>query len=466
MQRLIAILALTLWCFDASAIAVKGSVTADGRAAAGVLVTDGYTFTKSDAKGEFTLDANDAAFFISIVTPSGYCAPRLNGHPQIYIALDPKTKRYDFTLKSFAGSDKEFDLVAIGDPQPKTSEHLSKFEKTFIPKLRQSIDPTHPQIAIMLGDIVWDSPEKLDSMQSIMNELGIAVYPVIGNHDHLIKGSTDDECTANFRRVYGPTYYAFDIADCHFIILDNIKYHGKKSYEEAVDDRQIAWLERYLQHIPRGSRICIAHHAPVVKPWISPAAPASARHLLSLLKPYEVHFITGHTHLNYNVDVTNYATEHNVAQINGNLWHDTMNRDGTPLGVAIFSRREGAFTWRYQTFDRPQSYQMRVWRRGELKEHKDEVVAKIWNWDTHWSVVWYEDDKYRGSMPRFNMEDPDYTARLDSLRDSGATLAKTQQAAPTNSYFRARPAAQAKEIRIVATDRFGNEYTEQIELKK
>lgn len=456
---------LAVWSFDLAAMPVKGTVTADGQPHAGVAVTDGYTFTKSNDKGEFAFEANDAAFFISIVTPSGFHAPVVNGSAQIYIPVDAKRKSYNFQLERFEGSDKEFELIAIGDPQPKTSQQLAEMRRVFLPRLQKAVDKQRPQIAMMLGDIVWDAPDKLDSMKLMMSELGIITYPVIGNHDHLLKGNTDDECTANFRRVYGPTYYAFDIADTHFIVLDNIKYHGNKQYEEEVDDRQLAWLENYLKIVPANSRICIAQHAPVVKPWRNMDMATSTQHLLRLLKAYEVHFITGHTHINFNTDITDYAMEHNVAQINGNLWRDPINRDGTPLGVQVFNEKDGKFSWQYRVFDQPQSYQMRVWNRGELKERKHQVVAKIWNWDPHWSVVWYEDGTYRGSMPRISIDDPDYVCYLETLKEQGKPLTKLHQPLAINSYFWARPSKSAKQVKIVATDSFGESYTQTIKLK-
>lgn len=68
----------------------------------GVTVTDGYTFAQSDEQGIFTLDADDQALFISLVTPSGYLAPLDGGIPQFYRAYDPAAKRYDFELATVA----------------------------------------------------------------------------------------------------------------------------------------------------------------------------------------------------------------------------------------------------------------------------------------------------------------------------------------------------------------------------
>ena len=52
-----------------------------------------------------------------------------------------------------------------------------------------------------------------------------------------------------------------------------------------------------------------------------------------------------------------------------------------------------------------------------------------------------EDGRYRGAMQRTQLDDPDYAARLDSLRAAGTKLSKVQRLRPTNFYFTARPSA-------------------------
>ena len=94
------------------------------------------------------------------------------------------------------------------------------------------------------------------------------------------------------------------------------------------------------------------------------------------------------------------------------------------------------------------------------------VVAKIWNWDPCWTVVWYEDGRYRGAMQRIQIVDPDYAAHLDSLKNAGRKLAKSQHPRISDFYFKARPSASAQTIEVVATDRFGRRYSERITLEK
>lgn len=469
MKRL---LLLTLLCCACCAAVfarpVRGTVTCDGKPVGGVTVTDGYTFVRSDAQGAFVLDADNEALFISIVTPAGYLAPTEQGVPRFYHPYDPSTKRYDFVLRPWPGSGACYELLAIADPQPKTSAHFERLGTEIIPVLQAQTAAKRQQgvtqAAIILGDIVWDSPELFAGVKEQFASLGIPVWGVIGNHDHDLKKYTDREATENYRAHFGPTYYAFDMGRTHYIVLDDIIYHGAKKYEEQIDSVQLRWAVAYARLLPAGSRVCIAMHAPAMKSWLGNRVMESAEGLMDAFAGHELHFITGHTHLNSNYDIRDGVMEHNVAQICGNLWWDPINWDGTPKGYQLFRECGGDFSWQYQTLGATPASQLRVWNCGEVKEHPGKVVAKVWNWDAAWTVVWYEDGRYRGAMRRVALNDPDYTAHIDSLKAAGKKIAKVQHPRPTNFYFTARPSASAREIEVVATDRFGRRYAERIAL--
>ena len=434
----------------------------------GVTVTDGYTFAQSDEQGIFTLDADDQALFISLVTPSGYMAPLEGGIPQFYRTYDPAAKRYDFELQPWPGSGECYELLAIADPQPKTEEHFRRLRSEVMPALQAATDNGRTrganQAAIVLGDIVWDSPELFAGVKAEFAKLGVPVYGVIGNHDHDLNKYTDREATENYRSHFGPTYYAFDMGRTHYIVLDDIVYHGAKKYEERIDTMQLRWAAAYAERLPAGSRVCIAMHAPAMKSWLGNRVMESAEGLMDAFAGHELHFITGHTHLNSNYDIRGGVMEHNVAQVCGNLWWDPINWDGTPKGFQLFRECGGEFSWEYRSLGESPARQIRVWHPGQVAKHPASVVAKVWNWDSYWTVVWYEDGRYRGAMQRTTLDDPDYTAHIDSLKAAGRKISKVQRPRPTNFYFTARPSASAREVEVVATDRFGRRYSERIAL--
>ena len=321
------------------------------------------------------------------------------------------------------------------------------------------------QAAILLGDIVWDSPQLFAKVREQFASLGIPVYGVIGNHDHDLNKFTDREATENYRSHFGPTYYAFDMGRTHYVVLDDIVYHGARKYDEQIDSMQLRWAAAYAERLPAGSRVCFAMHAPAMKSWRDERrVMESAETLMDAFAGHEIHFISGHTHINSNFDIREGAMEHNVAQICGNLWRDPINRDGTPKGWQLFRECGEDFAWTYQSLEMPEARQLRVWGPGTAEDYPASVIAKVWNWDSYWTVVWYEDGRYRGSMQRIWFNDPDYIANIDSLKAAGKTVSKSQRPRTTHFYFKARPSASAREIEVVATDRSGRRYSERITL--
>ena len=470
MKRFIVL--LLVCCLGAAVTArpIRGTVKCAGTPVSGVTVTDGHSFTESGADGTFTLDADDDALFISIVTPSGYLAPMEQDIPQFFRPYAASTKRYDFELRPWPATGEVYELLAIGDPQPKTAAHFDRLRTEIIPELRRATalgkQRGTAQAALLLGDIVWDSPELFAGVREQFASLGIPVYGVIGNHDHDRNKYTDREATENYRNHFGPTYYAFDMGRTHYIVLDDIVYHGAKKYDKQIDSLQLAWAAEYARRLPAGSRVCVAMHAPAMKAWKGNQVMESAARLMDAFAGHELHFITGHTHVNSNYDIREGVVEHNVAQICGNLWYDPINKDGTPKGYQLFRECGGEFSWEYRSLGSPAVRQLRVWQPGQVEAFPGSVVAKIWNWDPCWTVVWYEDGRYRGAMQRIQIIDPDYAAHLDSLKNAGRKLAKSQHPRISDFYFKARPSASAQTIEVVATDRFGRRYSERITLEK
>jgi hypothetical protein len=115
---------------------------------------------------------------------------------------------------------------------------------------------------------------------------------------------------------------------------------------------------------------------------------------------------------------------------------------------------------------------MDIYSEGSFKSCPDALVAKIWNWDNKWKVEWFSDDKYMGEMKQFSSTDPAYENDMEQLMSKGkikrAEYERGNFLKPRESffYFSAVPSPSAKRIRIVATDRFGRQYSKIIKLDK
>ena len=86
-------LSVVLCLLPLGAKTVKGTVSCEGKGLAGVMVSDGYRFAKTDGAGAFKLSTHKDARFVFVITPSGYVAPFESGAPQFYLPLKG-TKRF------------------------------------------------------------------------------------------------------------------------------------------------------------------------------------------------------------------------------------------------------------------------------------------------------------------------------------------------------------------------------------
>ena len=216
----------------------------------------------------------------------------------------------------------------------------------------------------------------------------------------------DFESENPWRENLGPTYYSFDIGDIHYIQLDNTLFTntggaqgtvGKLDYTEGLTADQLRWLEADLQRVPAGKTVFVGMHIQFTNryriadgklSW-SYAMPADCRaKMLDLLSPYTVHFVTGHTHINYANRITERMTEHNIAAVCATWWwtgnytngRTQMCRDGAPAGYGLFEiGTAGAndVQWHYQGIGKAADYQFRAYDLNRCLITRDKYCPDI-----------------------------------------------------------------------------------------
>jgi hypothetical protein len=93
---------------------------------------------------------------------------------------------------------------------------------------------------------------------------------------------------------------------------------------------------------------------------------------------------------------------------------------------------------------------------------KDEIAINIWNWDVKWKVEWYENGELMG-MPQQRIAKDPWAVELYE----GPNLPKKHkfvEPSLTEHLFFITPSANAKTIKVKATDRFGNVYEEEVKI--
>ena len=356
-----------------------------------------------------------------------------------------------------------FNLVVVGDSQPQTKKQLKELEEVIIPQIGTIIEEYratgYPTAILITGDVVWDTTKFLPRVKRAFESLGVPVYAVIGNHDHnKYHRYNEERAERKFIETFGSRNISFMLGKTLFLTFDNISF--ERHYKEDIDSKQLVWLAEIIEQTPENQRIAICMHAPAtdfnnggLKSYIKPLA--------SIVGNREVHFITGHRHHHGTADISDRMIEHNVAQVNGNLWYAPICSDGTPRGVFCIEEREGAWQWHHRILGKSCDEPLIIWSEGKVQGHEDYVVVKAVGWDDKWSIEWLENGINMGAMEQISILDPDYIYYVENEADYAEKYMERlrKSARPKNHYFRCKRTAKNSEITIIATDRFGQKFT-------
>lgn len=454
-------------CMNAQAEKVQGTVKGGGKALGEVIVTDGFSFAVTDSKGHYTIDLNDKTEFVYLLTPKGYVADFSSGVPQFYQRVEKSKTEYDFSLEQMKGDPNRFAMITMADTQLDTEHDVARMMDETLPDIQNTLKQYDgvQTAGIVLGDISWDMYVRNVDYKSFVRKLGIPVYPVIGNHDFdkYMTASPDADYAHIYKENFGPLYYAFQLGDVYYIVLNDMIYYGNKRYKTTLEiEDQMKWLELMLNCVlQQDKQVIIAMHAPL-KPSSERPMIDGGEHLKKMLmNKFQSAFITGHFHCNSNTDIGAGIMEHNLGAVCGTWWNGDTGSDGAPNGYQVFEGNGSEISWYYKATGHDRDWQFSVYPVGSVMERPESIVAKVWNWDDAWRIRWYEDGKLMGDMSRFYTYDPDYLRHLNGRR-----AVADYEPARTDHYFSATPSEDAKVVRIEVVDRFGNTYTQEVNVKK
>ncbi len=513
MKKLFILAAALLLSASLSAqMKISGTIrTADGKPISGVVVSDGFSCGVTNAKGQYKISTASDAYYVFYSIPSACRVPLKEGQPDFYKKLDKKVKKYDFTLEALPnGAEKEFMLFCIADPQAQNNRHLNRFKSESVPDLRAHADEQKlPVYGVTLGDIAYtegkvDATKFLPLMREAMSvdNLHFPVFQTIGNHDNAKAPVEVSEGCSTFNIAYqrpyeefmGPVNYSWNRGDVHIVHMKNVQYlSAEKSnkYEAAFTDEQMQWLREDLSHVSRDKMVVFCVHVGMYNRQTPNLE--NARQLLKEFK--EAHIMVGHTHfMNHSINKLG-IYEHVHAATSGAFWFSTVNGDGAPNGYGVY-RIEGtkiADSY-FKGVGHSRDYQIRMYRGdgefgGEYEPFKfqyaaDEVLANVFNADPLWKVEMYEDGVKTADMQRIKPLKEEVTPMPNGSRDwwacgfhlgvigrsygkvtTGQSLWKgggrTGYLTPCNHLYKATLRnPEAKEVKIVATDTFGNVYTQ------
>ncbi len=448
-------------------VRVSGMVRSGGKGIAGVAVTDGLQVVDTKADGSFAFVSGSDHQFVYLSVPAGYQIPVSRHHTaQFYQPLRANARgeaSITFELQPLAASDAQHTMLLLADIQAENAEEMRRYFEQTVPDIAQTVQALNGShhFSIACGDIVFDQLALFDDYERSTAQLAMPAFQVVGNHDLDTDSPTDDTSTRTFRSRFGPSYYSFTRGAVHYVVLDDVFWHGS-GYLGYLDTEQLAWLEQDLQRVPPGSPLVISLHIPVegtrnmregaARPTIGGSV-SNREYLYRLVEPFRTHFLAGHTHDGEHV--FRHGTHGHISgTVCGAWWSGPVCGDGTPNGYAVYEARGEEIRWRYKSTGFAADHQIRAYARGAVPDAPGEVVANIWNWDPEWTVTLWEGADRRGPMASRVAVDP--LARSLYTPDKLPEGKRWVGTFPTEHLFFAPVSAGATDLRIEATDRFGN----------
>jgi len=372
---------------------------------AAVLVSNGVDVVASDVAGKYRLPVKDETILF-ITRPSGYSVPvDADQIPRFHYIHQPKgtpaklNLRYrgieptgplpasiDFPLVRTPQPDK-FNVLMIADPQPQTSAELDYIRDDFVAAMAGS----RAAFGMTLGDIMYDDLALFPRYNRLIAQIGIPWYNVPGNHDLDALAPDDHYAFETFKRLFGPTYYAFEYGSAHFIVLNNVHYKGSNVgrekphprgqgiYEGRISATQLEWLANHLKHVPSDKLLVLTTHVPLRTyygddPTINTV---NRRELFALLKGRKAVHLTGHLHNlehHYFDAKDGYEGPQALHQqilstLCGAWWSGpfdergiptSVQSDGTPKGYHFLSIDGASYTTSYRALGKAADHQLRI----------------------------------------------------------------------------------------------------------
>ena len=497
---------------------VWGKVTGGGEGLGDVVVSDGVDVVLTDANGEFSFKSDKKNGYVFISVPSGYEAP-LNGvQPGFFKYLKKDAAHVDsLSFRLDRVDQSRYTMLFFGDMHLADRAVFRDLEQfgEFASEVKESLSANEGRTyALTLGDMAWDrfwitNRYDLNSYLAEMNRYfsgRLPVFHTMGNHDNDPSLAGDFLAETTYKSILGPTYYSFNIGGVHYIVLDDILYltEGDRAFYKEISAEQEAWLRKDLEHVSKKTPLVLTMHSPLYDDNGKTSLYNGFNTLITHLRGYKSTFITGHTHVNYNVDNTSMSVpvyESNSGAVCGAWWVTASNSgihlasDGAPGGYRIMDVNGTSFSWKYKGTGKSADEQFRTYDRNSLclsaekwtpdatetgrqafleavgdyavEDRTNSVLLNVWDYDPSWKIKVTENGKELEAVQLKDVKDPLYLVCYEAYEyEHHYDNSVYYPASKTNHIFKVKASSATSTLQITVTDRFGRSYSETMKRPK
>lgn len=464
---------------------------------ANVCVSNGRQVVKTDRNGKYRLPVTDDTI-IFVIKPSGYSVPigqnnlphyhyihKPNGSPATkYEGVKPTGSlpaEVNFPLRA-QKEDAKFKAILFGDPQPRNQAEIDYMSHDVIEQCARDAAAVDAKFGISLGDEMFDNLEFYEPLNASIATIGIPWYNTVGNHDMNFDTPDDLASTETFQRIFGPTYYAFNYGKVHFIVLDDVVFHGsaQTGYHGEITTKQLEFVKNDLEHVPDDILVVVAMHIPLVD--------VNNREALYRLLEGRSHCfsMSAHTHEQANLFLgaaegwRGTKTHHhlNHATVCGCWWggapdergipHATMG-DGAPNGYSIAEFDGNKYRITFRPASRPENEQMAIFAPEVIKSGDTspaELIVNVFAGSSRSKVEMRIGNGNWQTMTNFTGQDP-YMLKIRDLEVSEKPPLGRKTGSPYQTphlWKSSLPTTLALGLYVVevrTTDMYGQTYTDQ-----
>lgn len=416
-----------------------------------IKVSNGRQIVKTDAEGKYTLAVTDDTI-VFVIKPRNWMTP-LTEHklPKFYYIHKPKgspDSRFpgvlptgplpasiDFPMTPQKEPDS-FKAIFFGDTQPRDIKEVEYIAHDVVEQVIAE-NAHDASFGVTLGDIVFDDLSVMKPLNQAIALIGIPWYNVLGNHDMNFDSPGDEQSDETFESIYGPSYYSFDHGSVHFMVLDDVVWHGAKGdqkgkYTAGLGPKQMEFIRNDLAMIPENQLIVLMMHIPLIE-----VEDRQELYRMIEKRPFALS-ISAHTHFMEHVFIGKEdgwmgpQRHHHVINVTacGSWWsgtadergipHATMS-DGGPNGYSIFTFDGTNYDIDFRAATRPANYQMLIDAPERITTSQTEsttVVANVFVASEKWKVeMRLSKEAPWIAMENSRMADP-YFSRLKELEKS------------------------------------------------